>query len=924
MFTVVARTAVVAAVVAVLVMAAPAAQSSQDIRDLTPEEKVVATTFAAADSHETLRTMLTAHPWLRERHGLRGVALAAAAITRDRRPVPAERAYRNLYWLADQLNNDGFRSRALVGQGQVEGQLRGNLPQSLALTQQALVLAERADDFEAIQPALANLGILHRRLGDFDRASDYFARALSAAESLKRTDSVSRVYNNIGTMHYFQGNLALAREYFDRSLALKLTLEPTDDHTLDLANTLANIGILNTDVGDSAQAIEHLQKAVAHYERIRRLPAATLALSSLARAQISAGLFSDAQATLDRAQPIAERVGEKSALALVLFLKGLVSRERGQFFESLAFQHRSLELRVEVRDVAALSDSYNELSNLLLRMQRPVDAEAEARRALELAGPRRLLSQQAGAQFQLAQALDAQGRRSEALPAYEAAIETVEQIRERALGENAARQVFMRERLGPYTGLASLHARSGRAWEAMQTIEQARARSLLDILSFGRPPTTILNDALRRRERDVTNALAFATQELKAAERNPETAPEEKSRLDAARARSREAYEAFKQELYAAHPRLRLIRGDAPVITPTALNEIVPAGTAAVEFVIDPDYAWAYLTIGGAEGATVTAHRLSTPPAALVALGEQFARQVSARDLGFASTSRQLYAALFSDLDFVISTAQRLIVVPDGALWNVPFQALTTPRGKYLVEERAVSYTPSLSALSALRARSDARPDRATRLVALGDPDEDGAGAAESVRVGAGSLPEARREVQALGQLYGRARSTVLVGSAATEAALRAAAADASVLHVASHGVLDDHGPMFSHLRLAPNRGDDGRLEAWEVADLDLSADLVVLSACQTARGAFGGGEGVIGLSWALLAAGASTAVLSQWEVDSASTTALMLAFHQQRLNGDASVDATPAALRTAAVTMLKDPKYRHPFYWAGFIVMGS
>jgi len=116
----------------------------------------------------------------------------------------------------------------------------------------------------------------------------------------------------------------------------------------------------------------------------------------------------------------------------------------------------------------------------------------------------------------------------------------------------------------------------------------------------------------------------------------------------------------------------------------------------------------------------------------------------------------------------------------------------------------------------------------------------------------------------------------------------------------------------------------DGRLEAWELLDLDINADVAVLSACQTASGLIGGGEGVVGHSWALFAAGASTAVVSQWEVDSASTTSLMLDFHQRLLDRKPGVTTTSDALRQAAVHLMKDPRFRHPFYWAGFIVMGA
>lgn len=125
---------------------------------------------------------------------------------------------------------------------------------------------------------------------------------------------------------------------------------------------------------------------------------------------------------------------------------------------------------------------------------------------------------------------------------------------------------------------------------------------------------------------------------------------------------------------------------------------------------------------------------------------------------------------------------------------------------------------------------------------------------------------------------------------------------------------------MSSYLQLA---GPDGRFEARQWLNLTLSAELVVLSACQTARGALGGGEGIVGQTWGVFAAGASTAIVSQWEVDSSSTTSLMIALHQQLNTPQDRVVAPADALRAAARSMLADARYRHPFYWAGFVAIG-
>src|SRR5262249_23275751 len=133
-------------------------------------------------------------------------------------------------------------------------------------------------------------------------------------------------------------------------------------------------------------------------------------------------------------------------------------------------------------------------------------------------------------------------------------------------------------------------------------------------------------------------------------------------------------------------------------------------------------------------------------------------------------------------------------------------------------------------------------------------------------------------------ELYGARQSKVYTGAEAREERVKAEAPGYRVLHFATHGILDTTSPMYSHLVLsqqADHSEEDGLLEAWEVMDLDLNADVVVLAACETARGRVSAGEGLIGMSWAFFVAGSPTTVASQWKVESTSTTQLMLEFHR-------------------------------------------
>jgi CHAT domain-containing protein len=165
----------------------------------------------------------------------------------------------------------------------------------------------------------------------------------------------------------------------------------------------------------------------------------------------------------------------------------------------------------------------------------------------------------------------------------------------------------------------------------------------------------------------------------------------------------------------------------------------------------------------------------------------------------------------------------------------------------------------------------------------------------------------------------------VLTGTAATEEAFRRAAPAQRVLHLATYGVLNKQNPLFSYVELGAGGAHDGRLEAHEVFGLDLAAHLVVLSACQTALGSgrladVPPGDDWVGLTRAFLHAGAARVVATLWPVEDQATAALMERFYQTLATG-----AEPArALAEAQRALLAAPATTHPFYWAGFVTVGS
>ena len=301
--------------------------------------------------------------------------------------------------------------------------------------------------------------------------------------------------------------------------------------------------------------------------------------------------------------------------------------------------------------------------------------------------------------------------------------------------------------------------------------------------------------------------------------------------------------------------------------------------------------------------------------ARLKSLAAEFHRQIASQDLAFVTLARELYQLLLAPVEGELNQQSGLIVLPDGPLWDVPFQALQPRPKHFLIEDTAISYVPSLTVLKDTLNASREEKDQPPELLALGNP----ANSAEK-------LPEAERQVRELQKLYGENRSHVLTGSAATEEAFKTEAGKYRVVHIASHAMLDDASPMYSHILLAKTgtSAEDGILEAREVMDLDLHADLVVLSACDTARGEAVAGEGITGLLWAMFLAGSHTTVASLWRVESSSTTELMIEFHRHWLENRAGSMSKASAMRAASRKLIASERYSHPFYWAGFIVAGS
>lgn len=559
---------------------------------------------------------------------------------------------------------------------------------------------------------------------------------------------------------------------------------------------------------------------------------------------------------------------------------------------------------------------------------------------------------------------------------YQSAIEQVELVGSQISGSEPSAAQFFEDQLKPYQAMTVLLLSRRDVDGALSYADRAKSKVLLNVLRNGRRSASQLmtareleqDDGLRR------NLMLLNRQVIRAQAGRAGEA--EVRRLRNQRVEARLDYELFRARLYINHPELA---GRRPDETDGFESEdgdrlsLLP-DEAALEFMVTDEKTYLFVLTkkGGADGSRVAqtaapdfehkVYQIDIGANELKTLINNFRVRISHPEGVVGRRPRELYELLLGRAREQLAGKKSLIVIPDGVLWNLPFQALMTAEGRYLLEDFAISYAPSLTALKEMRrvreesvlrtsrapARRRTHPTpsslRAPSLLAVGDPGgcERGAGCGEvplemgtfEPLLGAGRLAKQLRD------LYGARNSVSRSGRAADEATIKREAPQHQVIHIGTHGVLDDDNPMYSFLLLSsaakkgkglkaggePDGNEDGFLEAWELMELQLKTELIVLSACDTARGRVRNGEGVVGFSWAALIAGCPTVVVGHWKVDESGTGVMMYDFHKRwladRKTNGVHVNVA-AALQQSALTLLRSKKYSHPYYWAGFSVVG-
>jgi CHAT domain-containing protein len=474
-------------------------------------------------------------------------------------------------------------------------------------------------------------------------------------------------------------------------------------------------------------------------------------------------------------------------------------------------------------------------------------------------------------------------------------------------------------RVGVLFEIGARHdARPGVHEEAFRVAEETKVRTLLDVLAgIHIDPGPEAEPRWRAQEREALHDLRAIQSELARIEADGERDLARIDSLDARHAQASRRLRELREEIAVRSPSYGQLFGfAAPLDVSDVRAHVLTPDQALLEYLVGPDDSYIFLI----DTERFQAARLQIGEATLQARVREFRQAILADSTTFEPLARELYRSLLEPVAAGLDAGARLVIVPDGPLFQLPFAALHDGKA-FLAERYAIAHAPSASVLDdrLVSKRKHRRPE----LLAAGNPSTHREALLLSELRGArgwrfGELPYAGEEVRRIGRHFRRKR--VLVGAEASEENVKAGMRSSTYLHFATHGLLDSSEPLLSGLVLAQDddAAEDGFLQTHEILNLGIPADLVVLSGCSTGLGRTVRGEGVLGLTRAFLHAGARRIVISLWDVADRSTVSLMDHFYAGLFEAHAPADH---ALRTSQRSLLAAGS--PPRDWAAFLLVG-
>ena len=807
--------------------------------------------------------------------------------------------------------------------------------------------------------------------GDLQAALRYYDQALQILRAEKNQALEAVLLNNIGKIYFDFADWEKALEYYSRALHLFGTL----NNQRSAANTLRNIGSVYVNLGDPNKGVEFHQQALGLQRTVADKAGEALTLTLMGFAQERLDNPQQALEYYTQALQLQRATGDRRWEAITLGRIGSTYSTIGDQQKALEYNQQSLELirkvgerRYEAMALGNIGDAYalsgqpqkgKEYYDQALTLFRNLDDRNSMARMLQ----------------GLARVERGMNNLNDARSRMEGALSEIEKVRSR-IGSQQSRASYLATLQSAYTfyidllmQMHRLNPAEGHDAEALQVSERARTRSLLEMLTEARVNIRAgVDAALLEREHSLIQLLNAKAQRQIQLLGQKNTAVQ-LAALSKEISELEDQYQQVQVAIRKSSPGYASLTQPQPL----GLKEIqtqLDQGTILLEYSLGEErsYVWA-VTRNSLKTYELPKREQIEKAARLVydlltARSQSKAAETSPqKQARIAETDSQLLNASKELSQMVLGPigpelgAERLVIVADGSLQYVPFAALPVPAKSSvsrLIQDHEIVSLPSASALAIQRQGLRNRKPAPNAVAVIADP----VFSATDERLGARTKTIAPKQAQA-----NESANTRIIEHLADDSGLiirrlkftrqeadqilaeaprgknfraidfkanRAAATGGELskyryVHFATHGYIDSERPDLSAIVLSLvdeyGRPQDGFLHAREIYNLNLPAELVVLSACETGLGKEIKGEGLVGLTRGFMYAGARRVVVSLWNVNDKATAELMARFYRGMLRED----KTPAAaLRTAQMEMSRQRQWRSPYYWAAFVLQGE
>jgi CHAT domain-containing protein/tetratricopeptide (TPR) repeat protein len=758
-------------------------------------------------------------------------------------------------------------------------------------------------DVEGMAAILSNMAMCLINLNDFARSLDCYRKARELCKQNGMPLLVAQADYNIAFLHYFRGEYSRAIEML---YAARRACEATGD-AYHFALCHLDLSDIYLELNLSKEAQEMAHEGLLRFERLGIGYEAAKTLTNEAIAYGQQGKTVEALQRFTKAREMFARERNPVWPWLLDLYQGLLLFHEGRYFEARKLCAGAAEFfdQTMVHGKAALAHLL--LARIAFQVGESTVAESETNAAtakIERAQAPVLAYQAHFLRGQIAQSRD---DRSAALAAYQAARKALEALRSRLHSEEL-KISFVKNRLQVYEALVDLYLTGKQdkasTSEAFTCIEAAKSRSMTELI-FQSGQSLPLGEAgqseLVRRIRDLREELNWYYHRIELEQLRPEDGSYKllEGLQENALSRESELLRALRE--LPAHERQNATLEASADFSLEKLQAAVPAETALIEY---------YSTGDRLVAAVVTRDTIEITPVTVLSrvvhLLQLLRFQLSKFRMGMPYVQRfegpllratlghleALYSELIPPLNPYLS-AKHLIFVAHGALHYLPFHALRND-GQYLCDLHTISYAPSATVFALCQNKETS--DAANSLV-LGIADE--------------RAPHILDEVQSVAALL--PHSELFLGEQATANLLRQRGTSGGVIHIATHGTYRQDNPMFSGIRLG-----DGYLNLYDLYQIRLNARLVTLSGCATGMNFVSTGDELLGLQRGLFCAGATSLLLSLWDVHDRSTSELMQAFYQSYQETNDMARSLQSAMKQVRQS---NP---HPYYWAPFVIVGK